>query len=150
MIDAQDQLLVKKQHPLYQTPPDSCINEGFEENRNLQIPDEFSLQLAMIGEGCTANGSSLQVVCSNGSYAPLSGRFWSAGDYEVPPNTQPTSHSMLLFNGLISSQTYIGPDEILCLYQGDFGNRLCVHPKFLHSNATSHKWVFGGVSTVCI
>ncbi|XP_074566987.1 protein MICRORCHIDIA 2-like [Curcuma longa] len=121
MIDAQDQLLVKKQHPLYQTPPDSCINEGFEENRNLQIPDEFSLQLAMIGEGCTANGSSLQVVCSNGSYAPLSGRFWSAGDYEVQPNTQPTSHR-------------------------DFGNRLCVHPKFLHSNATSHKWVFGAIA----
>lgn len=108
------------------------------------MPDEFSPQLAMIGEGCTADGSSL-VVCSNGSYAPLSRRFWSAGDYEVQPNTQPTSHSMLLFNGLISSQTYIGPDGILCLYQGDSGNRLQVHPKFLHSNATSHKWVFGGV-----
>jgi hypothetical protein len=23
-------------------------------------------------------------------------------------------------------------------------NRMCVHPKFLHSNATSHKWPFGG------
>ncbi|XP_042383223.1 protein MICRORCHIDIA 6-like isoform X3 [Zingiber officinale] len=78
----------------YQTPSlNSCINE------------------AMIGE----------VVSSTGSYAPLSGRFWSAGDYEDQPNTQSTSHR-------------------------DFGNRLCVHPKFLHSNATSHKWVFGAIA----
>ncbi|KAG6514826.1 hypothetical protein ZIOFF_025200 [Zingiber officinale] len=50
----------------YQTPSlNSCINE------------------AMIGE----------VVPSTGSYAPLSGRFWSAGDYEDQPNTQSTSHN---------------------------------------------------------
>jgi hypothetical protein len=29
-------------------------------------------------------------------------------------------------------------------YSADVGNRMCVHPKFLHSNATSHKWPFGG------
>lgn len=27
----------------------------------------------------------------------------------------------------------------------DTGNYLHVHPFFLHSNATSHKWVFGGM-----
>lgn len=30
----------------------------------------------------------------------------------------------------------------------DVQNRLCVHPKFLHSNATSHKWAFGGIAIV--
>lgn len=30
----------------------------------------------------------------------------------------------------------------------DGHNRLKIHPKFLHSNATSHKWPFGGKSFV--
>uniref|UniRef100_A0A0E0J1N9 Morc S5 domain-containing protein n=1 Tax=Oryza nivara TaxID=4536 RepID=A0A0E0J1N9_ORYNI len=29
---------------------------------------------------------------------------------------------------------------------GNVQNRMCVHPKFLHSNATSHKWPFGAVA----
>ena len=32
----------------------------------------------------------------------------------------------------------------LCLIVG-LQNRMCVHPEFLHSNATSHKWPFGGM-----
>lgn len=28
-------------------------------------------------------------------------------------------------------------------------DRARVHPKFLHSNATSHKWAFGGISPYC-
>lgn len=27
-------------------------------------------------------------------------------------------------------------------------NRMCIHPEFLHSNATSHKWPFGGKAFV--
>uniref|UniRef100_A0A0D3HLJ2 Morc S5 domain-containing protein n=1 Tax=Oryza barthii TaxID=65489 RepID=A0A0D3HLJ2_9ORYZ len=30
--------------------------------------------------------------------------------------------------------------------RGRLENRMCVHPKFLHSNATSHKWPFGAVA----
>ncbi|CAL9172369.1 unnamed protein product [Musa hybrid cultivar] len=57
---------------------------------------------------------------SSGSCAPLGMQFWSAGDYEVQQFVGPASHNNQ--------------------------NRLCVHPKFLHSNATSHKWVFGAIA----
>lgn len=30
----------------------------------------------------------------------------------------------------------------------DVKNHLCVHPMFLHSNATSHKWAFGGMFSI--
>ncbi|WCJ21011.1 Histidine kinase- DNA gyrase B- and HSP90-like ATPase family protein [Euphorbia peplus] len=48
--------------------------------------------------------------------------FWKAGDYQL-------QHGHL----------YSSPNQNKL-------NRLTVHPKFLHSNATSHKWVFGAVA----
>ncbi|KAF0897119.1 hypothetical protein E2562_033670 [Oryza meyeriana var. granulata] len=51
----------------------------------------------------------------------ISRRFWSAGQYEAA--------------GGSASQP---PPNVR--------NRMCVHPKFLHSNATSHKWPFGAVA----
>lgn len=38
-------------------------------------------------------------------------------------------------------------DLCICysLWVADGKNYLHVHPMFLHSNATSHKWVFGGM-----
>ncbi|KAG8055099.1 hypothetical protein GUJ93_ZPchr0001g32631 [Zizania palustris] len=53
--------------------------------------------------------------------ARISRKFWSAGDYEAAgaSSTQPPRNLQ---------------------------NRMCVHPKFLHSNATSHKWPFGAVA----
>ncbi|PAN28003.1 hypothetical protein PAHAL_5G124200 [Panicum hallii] len=50
----------------------------------------------------------------------FSRKFWSAGDYDAGAGSsapQPTVQ-----------------------------NRMCVHPEFLHSNATSHKWPFGAVA----
>ncbi|CAM0883226.1 unnamed protein product [Alopecurus aequalis] len=55
------------------------------------------------------------------STARISRKFWSAGDYEA--------------GGAKPAQP---PRNV--------GNRMCVHPKFLHSNATSHKWPFGAVA----
>ncbi|RWW03502.1 hypothetical protein BHE74_00042621 [Ensete ventricosum] len=51
--------------------------------------------------------------------------FWRAGTYEEPSGP-------------------LHPD----LESYDF-DRARVHPKFLHSNATSHKWAFGGISPYC-
>ncbi|XP_066372800.1 protein MICRORCHIDIA 6-like isoform X2 [Miscanthus floridulus] len=51
----------------------------------------------------------------------LSRKFWSAGDYDAAATgsaPQPPSVQ----------------------------NRMCIHPEFLHSNATSHKWPFGAVA----
>ncbi|KNA15292.1 hypothetical protein SOVF_099590 [Spinacia oleracea] len=52
--------------------------------------------------------------------APLCRQFWKAGQYEDAP----TSKSQVQ-----NSKNY-----------------LHVHPKFLHSNATSHKWAFGAIA----
>lgn len=45
--------------------------------------------------------------------------FWKAGAYDVCPTWRPPSDGALLEHAR-------------------------VHPKFLHSNATSHRWAFGG------
>lgn len=54
------------------------------------------------------------------SFKPLKRQFWSAGDYGDKG------------------------DRISASQSGQ--NRLRVHPKFLHSNATSHKWAFGAIA----
>ncbi|XP_073038347.1 protein MICRORCHIDIA 2-like isoform X1 [Primulina eburnea] len=70
------------------------------------------------------NNQSPPVINSSASeanYRHLDSRsFWKAGDYEVGP-TKFTSA------------------------QGDLEHAR-VHPKFLHSNATSHKWAFGAIA----
>nr|AGT16253.1 hypothetical protein SHCRBa_190_D01_F_220 [Saccharum hybrid cultivar R570] len=65
-------------------------------------------------------GTSARRPCS----APpprLSRKFWGAGDYDAA-------------TGRSASQ----PPSLQ--------NRMCVHPEFLHSNATSHKWPFGAMA----
>ncbi|KAL6583437.1 hypothetical protein OROMI_005515 [Orobanche minor] len=55
------------------------------------------------------------------NYQPLGNRsFWKAGAYEIGPT-------------------------LSTLVQGDLEHAR-VHPKFLHSNATSHKWAFGAIA----
>ncbi|XP_020096903.1 protein MICRORCHIDIA 6-like isoform X2 [Ananas comosus] len=51
---------------------------------------------------------------------PFCRQFWKAGDYTTRSNSVPVSQ-----NGK---------------------NRLRIHPKFLHSNATSQKWAFGAIA----
>ncbi|KAI3454468.1 hypothetical protein Pfo_011131 [Paulownia fortunei] len=60
--------------------------------------------------------------CSTSSIspAPICRQFWKAGNYDDRLNSKPTYQN---------STSY-----------------LRIHPKFLHSNATSHKWAFGAVA----
>ncbi|KAK2355635.1 hypothetical protein P8452_75679 [Trifolium repens] len=58
---------------------------------------------------------------SSAPFVSESRSFWKAGDYVVGPSSKP-SHS-----------------------QGHLDHAR-VHPKFLHSNATSHKWAFGAIA----
>ncbi|EER87847.2 hypothetical protein BDA96_10G044200 [Sorghum bicolor] len=51
----------------------------------------------------------------------LSRKFWSAGDYDAA-----------------ATGSVPQPPSVQ--------NRMCIHPEFLHSNATSHKWPFGAVA----
>ncbi|XP_058091869.1 protein MICRORCHIDIA 6-like isoform X2 [Magnolia sinica] len=66
--------------------------------------------------GDVLGATSIPVECS----APICRQFWKAGDYEV------------------------GHASKISLPNGK--NHLRVHPKFLHSNATSHKWAFGAIA----
>ncbi|XP_075505007.1 protein MICRORCHIDIA 6-like isoform X2 [Primulina tabacum] len=61
-------------------------------------------------------------LCSTSSItpAPISRQFWNAGYYDETHNSKPTC--------------------------GAGTGYLRIHPKFLHSNATSHKWVFGAIA----
>ncbi|XP_073284138.1 protein MICRORCHIDIA 6-like isoform X2 [Primulina huaijiensis] len=61
-------------------------------------------------------------LCSKSSItpAPISRQFWNAGYYDETHNSKPTCGAGTAY--------------------------LRIHPKFLHSNATSHKWVFGAIA----
>ncbi|KAK8465788.1 hypothetical protein PHAVU_009G176500 [Phaseolus vulgaris] len=59
--------------------------------------------------------------------APLCRQFWKAGNYD---------------DG-IGSKVTVQSNPI---YFSDAKNYLHVHPMFLHSNATSHKWAFGAIA----
>ncbi|CAA6661224.1 unnamed protein product [Spirodela intermedia] len=61
-------------------------------------------------------GANVSAEC----FAPQCRQFWKAGDYEVGKASKASSQ--------------------------DGNNYLRVHPKFLHSNATSHKWAFGAIA----
>ncbi|XP_073138589.1 protein MICRORCHIDIA 6-like [Henckelia pumila] len=62
-------------------------------------------------------------LCSTSSItpAPISRQFWNAGNYDETLNSMSTTPPTC-------------------------GGYLHIHPKFLHSNATSHKWVFGAIA----
>lgn len=72
----------------------------------------------------SSNNAAIQSKPSNGQPAdPINNEsrsFWKAGAYEIGPSKS-------------------------TLFQGDLEHAR-VHPKFLHSNATSHKWAFGAIA----
>nr|GME16292.1 protein MICRORCHIDIA 6-like [Ipomoea batatas] len=69
-------------------------------------------------ERCSIGGSSLtsSQICP----PPLCRQFWKAGNYDDGFSSKPTHKN---------DTSYLG-----------------IHPKFLHSNATSHKWAFGAIA----
>lgn len=91
--------------------------------------------------------------------------FWKAGDYVVGPSSKPApfeGHAHLalwrfnfpfsffflnFFFILLVIFVFYNPHRSLTDFALIAGHleHARVHPKFLHSNATSHKWAFGGV-----
>ncbi|KAF5206070.1 Microrchidia-like protein, partial [Thalictrum thalictroides] len=99
--------------------PRSMSHRTWEEspaNRSANILNSVESNSAIQGQlGSATNGSALP---SRLPPAPLCRQFWKAGNYDDAQAAK------------------------LQLQGGQ--NHLRVHPKFLHSNATSHKWAFGG------
>ncbi|XP_062186461.1 protein MICRORCHIDIA 6-like [Phragmites australis] len=74
------------------------------------------------GDRSSADGAHEGTSVSHPFSSPrISRKFWSAGEYEAAARSSARQ-----------------PQGVQ--------NRMCVHPKFLHSNATSHKWPFGAVA----
>ncbi|PWA43739.1 Histidine kinase-like ATPase, ATP-binding domain-containing protein [Artemisia annua] len=71
--------------------------------------------VSTVGNGVRVNEKKKEV-----APPPLSKQFWKAGDYESSGN---------------NSETVVPPGGM---------DHVRVHPRFLHSNATSHKWALGG------
>ncbi|KAK3165707.1 hypothetical protein QOZ80_1AG0036680 [Eleusine coracana subsp. coracana] len=86
------------------------------------VLNRASSDLSEVGEDRSYHDEGLKHILTPPCSALRTCRnFWSAGDYDVEA-------------GLSTRQ----PQSVQ--------NRMCVHPKFLHSNATSHKWPFGAVA----
>ncbi|KAK8546517.1 hypothetical protein V6N12_027297 [Hibiscus sabdariffa] len=96
-------------------------NQASGENKSSTNAVSTGQSSTSVLEQCRSPGDDTRV-CSTpaGSLAPICRQFWKAGSYE---------------EGLGSKVTLQNST-----------NYLHVHPLFLHSNATSHKWVFGAVA----
>lgn len=72
--------------------------------------------------------------------------FWSAGDYDAEAGRSTRQPSTSLCRSPFLPSILFVLDNMPITFAPIAGvqNRMCVHPKFLHSNATSHKWPFGG------
>ncbi|XP_042039413.1 protein MICRORCHIDIA 6-like [Salvia splendens] len=90
------------------------------ESENIRRLTVLSAPNSVQGVECTPIDDSGFCSTSSISPAPICRQFWRAGDYE---------------DMLISKPP--------CLNRTGY---LHIHPKFLHSNATSHKWAFGAVA----
>ncbi|XP_042376026.1 protein MICRORCHIDIA 6 isoform X1 [Zingiber officinale] len=102
------------------TVNDQSLHRGVSLKQELEESRSSTSGSSIIDQGGpSANMISLNFA-SPSSPVPLCRQFWKSGDYEVGQAISSTSE-----NGR---------------------NRLRIHPKFLHSNATSHKWAFGAIA----
>uniref|UniRef100_A0A2P2K6Q7 MORC family CW-type zinc finger protein 3 isoform X2 n=1 Tax=Rhizophora mucronata TaxID=61149 RepID=A0A2P2K6Q7_RHIMU len=110
----------KAQMAKHQKSMSLTTRQDSEENRNSNDLSNGRSSSSVLEQGQPpmddAGVSSGSTICS----APLSRQFWMAGQYD---------------DGLVSKMT-----------QQSGKNYLHVHPLFLHSNATSHKWAFGAIA----
>lgn len=95
------------------------IKHEYEENRGANLVNGVPRSFDKTNEASSFTAGFSPRSGISGSSIPICRQFWKSGDYEVRRAVGPISH---------------GP------------GRLRIHPKFLHSNATSHKWAFGAIA----
>ncbi|XP_042501276.1 protein MICRORCHIDIA 6-like isoform X2 [Macadamia integrifolia] len=122
--DSGAKAIKQEQDSVQSTRQDSVENRSLSALNAGQYVENISSSVLNAGcildrGGSPTDGSSLSSA-SPGCSVPLRRQFWKAGDYDIKQ----------------SSKT---------LFQSG-KNHLRVHPKFLHSNATSHKWAFGAIA----
>ncbi|KAF8390454.1 hypothetical protein HHK36_024980 [Tetracentron sinense] len=97
-----------------------CTRQEFEENRDSNALNDGQSCSSILDQGDSPVEESSLSSASPGCPAPICRQFWKAGNYNF------------------------GLGSKVALQNGK--NHLRVHPKFLHSNATSHKWAFGAIA----
>ncbi|XP_017244589.1 protein MICRORCHIDIA 6-like isoform X2 [Daucus carota subsp. sativus] len=129
--DATGKNVVKRPHSCLETVVRNCLNsrkkacQKFRRHpARYELEDEICTNLLSSAENnvCYTNQGSAQVAetrpcqLSSSWAAPICRQFWKAGNYGNEQRAKTT-----MKNG---------------------NSRMHIHPEFLHSNATSHKWIF--------
>ncbi|GAB2269824.1 hypothetical protein Dimus_004742 [Dionaea muscipula] len=110
-------ILVHKENVFFQS---FQSREECEENRSSNAFSTGQSGISMLDQAQSPIDDTSLSSASSLCPAPVCRQFWKAGNYD----------------DALASKTWIQSTK----------NHLHVHPKFLHSNATSHKWVFGAVA----
>ncbi|XP_027345437.1 protein MICRORCHIDIA 1-like isoform X1 [Abrus precatorius] len=97
---------------------EAVVAAGPPKNDTSSSQKASSQQVELVQQETPASSSAPSV---SHSQNVASRSFWKAGDYVVGPSSKPAP------------------------FQGHLEHAR-VHPKFLHSNATSHKWAFGAIA----
>lgn len=95
------------------------VKHEFEEKIHTNLVNGVQQSICMTDQASLYANRFSRGSASSGSSIPICRQFWKSGDYEVRQALRPSS---------------CGP------------GRLRINPKFLHSNATSHKWAFGAIA----
>ncbi|KAL8477846.1 hypothetical protein ACS0TY_029945 [Phlomoides rotata] len=97
-------------------PPPGFYNTHSKPSISAKLQNKPPTTITTLSTSTTDGGAAVAANCR-----PLDNRsFWKAGAYEIGPARS-------------------------TVFQGDLEHAR-VHPKFLHSNATSHKWAFGAIA----
>uniref|UniRef100_A0A803MG24 Morc S5 domain-containing protein n=1 Tax=Chenopodium quinoa TaxID=63459 RepID=A0A803MG24_CHEQI len=107
-------------HSSYLGPPGWDDLPGICESEDNEIIDALSTVQSSSSEIIQTSVEDTTLSVPSICPAPLCRQFWKAGNYEDAPDSRSKAQN---------SKNY-----------------LHVHPKFLHSNATSHKWAFGAIA----
>ncbi|XP_057442925.1 protein MICRORCHIDIA 6 [Lotus japonicus] len=100
--------------------PSRATRQDSEENRSSNCPSTGNSNSSVLEQGLSPIDDTGISYASSICAAPLCRQFWKAGNYDIGPRSTVTVQNAK--------------------------NYLHVHPMFLHSNATSHKWAFGAIA----
>lgn len=113
-----------------------CLRQGSEENWSSSGTSVLDQEQSAVDD---ANLCSTSSICA----APICRQFWKAGVYNDHITPKFATQCMLQPYVVTYAFLYLHPNDMFMWFTAG-SSYLHIHPRFLHSNATSHKWVFGG------
>ncbi|CAJ1975114.1 unnamed protein product [Sphenostylis stenocarpa] len=128
----------KGQLAKYKRSRSNTTGQDSEENISSNAPSTGHSNSSVLDQGpLSVDDTGISYVSPIGA-APLCRQFWKAGNYDDGIGSKVTVQRLLSFIDFLSLS--------YAFRVADAKNYLHVHPMFLHSNATSHKWAFGAIA----